>query len=84
MALSVVGTQKLGESGYFRAKIAQEQLIVDSGLPYSIVHATQFFEFIKQIAQAATHGDEVRLPPAPDPADGRRGRRDRRRSHRRG
>ena len=64
VALSVVGTQKLGESGYFRAKIAQEQLIVDSGLPFSIVHATQFFEFIKQIAQAATHGDEVRLPPA--------------------
>jgi uncharacterized protein YbjT (DUF2867 family) len=64
VALSVVGTQKLGASGYFRAKIAQEQLIVDSGLPYSIVHATQFFEFIQQIAQAATHGDEVRLPPA--------------------
>jgi len=64
VALSVVGTQNLGESGYFRAKIAQEQLITESGLPYTIVHATQFYEFLKSIAQAATHGDEVRLPPA--------------------
>ena len=63
VALSVVGTERLSESGYFRAKIAQEKLIVDSSMPYSIVHATQFFEFIKSIAQAATDGDTVRLAP---------------------
>src|SRR5215471_14944604 len=50
VALSVVGTQQLSESGYFRAKIAQEKLIQASSIPYSIVHATQFFEFIKGIA----------------------------------
>jgi uncharacterized protein YbjT (DUF2867 family) len=64
VALSVVGTERLSESGYFRAKIAQEQLIRDSSIPYSIVHATQFFEFIGQIADAATDGNTVRLPPA--------------------
>ena len=64
VALSVVGTQRLGESGYFRAKIAQEKLITESSIPYSIVHATQFFEFMKSIAAAATDGDVVRLPPA--------------------
>src|SRR2546421_599609 len=63
VALSVVGTERLSESGYFRAKIAQEKLIVDSSMPYSIVHATQFFEFIKSIAQAATDGNTVRLAP---------------------
>src|SRR5437773_4766025 len=63
VALSVVGTERLSESGYFRAKIAQEQLIRDSSIPYSIVHATQFFEFIKSIAAAATDGDVVRLAP---------------------
>jgi uncharacterized protein YbjT (DUF2867 family) len=63
VALSVVGTERLTESGYFRAKIAQEQLIKDSGIPYSIVHATQFFEFIPSIADAATDGDTVRLAP---------------------
>jgi uncharacterized protein YbjT (DUF2867 family) len=63
VALSVVGTERLSESGYFRAKIAQEQLIRDSSIPYSIVHATQFFEFIKSIAAAATDGDTVRLAP---------------------
>ena len=64
VALSVVGTDRLPESGYFRAKIAQETLIRDSGLPYTIVHATQFFEFLGGIADAATDGKAVRLPPA--------------------
>src|SRR5256712_14008964 len=50
VALSVVGTQQLAESGYFRAKIAQEKLIKESSIPYSIVHATQFFEFLKGLA----------------------------------
>ena len=73
VALSVVGTDRLAESGYFRAKIAQEKLISEGPIPYSIVHATQFFEFIKSIAAAATDGDTVRLPPAlfqPMAADG--------------
>ena len=61
VALSVVGTERLTESGYFRAKIVQEKLIRDSMIPYSIVHATQFFEFVKRIADAATDGDTVRL-----------------------
>jgi uncharacterized protein YbjT (DUF2867 family) len=64
VALSVVGTERLAESGYFRAKIAQEKLIRDSPIPYSIVHATQFFEFIPGIADAATDGHTVRLAPA--------------------
>ena len=63
IALSVVGTDRLSESGYMRAKIAQEKLIEGSSIPYSIVHATQFFEFIKSIADAATQGDTVRLAP---------------------
>jgi uncharacterized protein YbjT (DUF2867 family) len=64
VALSVVGTERLAESGYFRAKIAQEKLIRDAPIPYSIVHATQFFEFIPGIADAATDGHTVRLAPA--------------------
>src|SRR3954466_2450279 len=64
VALSVVGTDRLSESGYFRAKIVQEQLIRESAIPYSIVHATQFFEFVKSIAAAATDGETVRLAPA--------------------
>jgi uncharacterized protein YbjT (DUF2867 family) len=64
VALSVVGTDRLTESGYFRAKLAQESLIKGSTIPYSIVHATQFFEFIPGIADAATDGATVRLPPA--------------------
>jgi uncharacterized protein YbjT (DUF2867 family) len=64
LALSVVGTERLSESGYFRAKQAQEQLIRDSGIPYSIVHSTQFFEFVNSIADAATNGTTVRLSPA--------------------
>ena len=63
VALSVVGTERLSESGYFRAKIAQEQMIKESPIPYSIVHATQFFEFVKSIAAAATDGNTVRLAP---------------------
>ncbi|MEV6075532.1 SDR family oxidoreductase [Streptomyces sp. NPDC052069] len=63
VALSVVGTEHLRESGYFRAKQAQEDLIKASGIPYSIVHATQFFEFMKGIAAEATDGDTVRLAP---------------------
>jgi uncharacterized protein YbjT (DUF2867 family) len=64
VALSVVGTDRLTESGYFRAKLAQEKLIEGSSIPYSIVHATQFFEFVKGIADEATDGNTVRLPPA--------------------
>ncbi|HKR52516.1 MAG TPA: SDR family oxidoreductase [Pseudonocardiaceae bacterium] len=63
VALSVVGTERLSESGYFRAKIAQETLIKSSSIPYSIVHATQFFEFVKSVADAATDGNTVRLAP---------------------
>lgn len=63
VALSVVGTDRLSESGYMRAKIAQERLIEVSSIPYSIVHATQFFEFMKSIADAATDGETVRLAP---------------------
>ena len=64
VALSVVGTERLTESGYFRAKLAQEELIEGSSIPYSIVRATQFHEFITRIAADATDGDTVRLPPA--------------------
>lgn len=63
VALSVVGTQRLADSGYFRAKIAQEKLISGSSIPWSVVHATQFFEFVGSIARAATDGDTVRLAP---------------------
>jgi len=63
VALSVVGTQGLRDAGYFRAKIVQERLIADSGIPYSIVHATQFFEFLPSVADSATDGDVVRVPP---------------------
>jgi len=63
VALSVVGTERLQESGYFRGKMAQENLIKASPIPYTIVHATQFFEFIKSIAAAATDGNTVRLAP---------------------
>lgn len=63
VALSVVGSERLTESGYMRAKLAQEKLIKESGIPYSIVHATQFFEFMPRIADALTVGNEVRVPP---------------------
>ena len=62
VALSVVGCDGLPDSGYFRAKVAQEKLIKESSIPYSIVRATQFFEFMKGIADAATEGNTVRLP----------------------
>jgi uncharacterized protein YbjT (DUF2867 family) len=64
VALSVVGTERLTESGYFRAKLAQEELIAGSAIPYSIVRATQFYEFMERIAADATDGNTVRLPPA--------------------
>ena len=64
VALSVVGTERLLESGYFRAKMAQEELIKAGPIPYSIVHATQFFEFVKSIADAATQDNTVKLSPA--------------------
>jgi uncharacterized protein YbjT (DUF2867 family) len=64
VALSVVGTDRLLASGYFRAKMAQEELIKASAIPYTIVRATQFFEFVGGIAQSATDGQTVRLPPA--------------------
>jgi uncharacterized protein YbjT (DUF2867 family) len=61
VALSVVGTDQLSESGYFRAKIAQEKLIRESSIPYSIVRATQFFEFLKGLADISMVGDKVHL-----------------------
>jgi uncharacterized protein YbjT (DUF2867 family) len=63
VALSVVGTDRLLASGYFRAKLAQEKLIKASQVPYTIVRATQFFEFVGGIARSATEGQTVRLPP---------------------
>jgi uncharacterized protein YbjT (DUF2867 family) len=64
VALSVVGTERLLASGYFRAKLAQEALIKASPIPYTIVRATQFFEFAGGIAKGATEGQTVRVPPA--------------------
>ena len=63
VALSVVGTDRLSAGGYFRAKAAQEKLITTSSIPYSIVHATQFFEFITSIADVCTVDGLVRVPP---------------------
>ncbi len=62
-ALSVVGSERLPQSGYLRAKIAQEKLIKEGSIPYSIIHATQFFEFINRIADEATSANSVHLPP---------------------
>ncbi len=62
VALSIVGADRAGESGYMRAKVAQEKLITESGQPYSIVRATQFFEFVGGIADSMTEGDTVRAP----------------------
>lgn len=64
VALSVVGTERLLQSGFFRAKLAQEELIKASAIPYTVVRATQFFEFIKQIVDYSTEGDKVRVPKA--------------------
>jgi uncharacterized protein YbjT (DUF2867 family) len=63
VALSVVGSDRMPDSGYLRAKVAQEKLIRNSSIPYSIVRATQFFEFFKRIADEATVGNTVRIPP---------------------
>src|SRR6185369_1866529 len=63
VALSVVGSDRLPDSGYLRAKVAQEKLITESSIPYSIVRATQFFEFVNRIADSATDGNTIRLPP---------------------
>jgi len=63
IALSVVGTERMLESGFFRAKLVQENLIKASSIPYSIIRATQFFEFVKKIADLSVEGDEVHLPP---------------------
>ena len=63
VALSVVGADRIPDSGYLRAKVAQERLIAEGGIPYSIVHATQFFEFVTRIADEAKDGDTVRVPP---------------------
>jgi uncharacterized protein YbjT (DUF2867 family) len=63
VALSVVGTERLLASGYFRAKMAQEKLIQAAPVPYTIVRATQFFEFVSGIAKFATEGETVRVPP---------------------
>jgi uncharacterized protein YbjT (DUF2867 family) len=65
LALSVVGTDRLAASGYFRAKIAQEKIIRESGLPYTIVHATQFFEFLSSIVKSAADEKGIRVSPAP-------------------
>jgi uncharacterized protein YbjT (DUF2867 family) len=63
VALSVVGTEQLQDNGYFRAKLAQEGMIKSSPIPYTLIHATQFFEFVRSIAQLSTDGDMIRLPP---------------------
>jgi uncharacterized protein YbjT (DUF2867 family) len=64
VAISVVGCDRLPDSGYMRAKVAQEKLIEASSIPYTIVRSTQFYEFVKTIADAGTEGDSVRLPTA--------------------
>ena len=63
VALSIVGSERLPDSGYMRAKVAQEKLIKEGSIPYSIIHSTQFFEFIKRIADEATVENKVHLPP---------------------
>jgi uncharacterized protein YbjT (DUF2867 family) len=63
VAMSIVGADRLPDSGYLRAKVAQEQLVTASSVPYSIVRATQFFEFVESIVAAATDGDTVRVSP---------------------
>jgi uncharacterized protein YbjT (DUF2867 family) len=63
VALSIVGTDRTPDNGYFRAKVAQEKLIEASGIPYTIIRSTQFLEFLRGIAAEATHGNKVRLSP---------------------
>jgi uncharacterized protein YbjT (DUF2867 family) len=70
--LSIVGTDRLPESGYYRAKLAQEEAVKAAAVPFTILRATQFFEFIGRIADSNTEGDTVRLPPVlvqPEAAD---------------
>jgi uncharacterized protein YbjT (DUF2867 family) len=72
VALSVVGTDRLQDSGYFRAKLAQEEAVKAASVPYTILRATQFFEFVGRIADSSTEGDTVHLPPVliqPEAAD---------------
>ncbi|WP_328346067.1 SDR family oxidoreductase [Micromonospora sp. NBC_00421] len=64
VALSIVGADRIPDSGYMRAKVAQEALIAAAGIPWTVVRATQFFEFVPAIVESAVVGDEVRLPPA--------------------
>lgn len=64
VALSIVGTERLPENGYFRAKVAQENLIKASGIPYTLLRATQFFEFVGGIVQSFAVGEEIRVSPA--------------------
>lgn len=64
VALSIVGSERLPDNGYFRAKVAQESLIKASGIPYTILRATQFFEFVGAIVQSGVVGEEIRLSPA--------------------
>ena len=73
VALSVVGAERLPESGYLRAKVAQEKLIRASGIPYTILHSTQFFEFIHGLVEAGADGDAIRIVACLCPTD-RRGR----------
>src|SRR5262249_56958650 len=63
VALSIVGTDRSPDSGYFRAKVAQEKLIETSGIPYTIIRSTQFLEFLRAIAAEGTKGDGVRISP---------------------
>src|SRR6266478_10051898 len=63
VALSIVGSERLPESGYMRAKVAQEKLIKEGSIPFSIIHSTQFFEVVKRIADEAIVGNSVHLPP---------------------
>src|SRR5215813_12272801 len=63
VVLSVVGTDRLPDSGYFRAKVAQEEMVQAGSVPYTILRATQFFEFIGRIAESAADGDTIRLAP---------------------
>ncbi|MBR0713683.1 SDR family oxidoreductase [Bradyrhizobium liaoningense] len=65
VALSIVGSERTPENGYFRAKVAQEKLIEASGIPYTIVRATQFMEFLGAIAGSATQGNIIRMSPGP-------------------
>jgi uncharacterized protein YbjT (DUF2867 family) len=64
VALSIVGTERMQEGSYHRAKLVQERMLLASPVPHSLIRATQFFEFIRPIAQLSTHGGAVRLPPA--------------------